>query len=437
MIYPTQRAVLLTAAGAPLALVIGVAIPQFWFIGAAWIVLVLTLIMFDAFVGARPGAASVHVEAPRTASVGAAFVATIHAKLDAPAMPGTIEAALSADPKLEPQKGYRSQFPLIDGMGFVAIPFQAARRGKAMLDRVWVRWAGPMGLVWKQRVDAIDIQILVTPDVRPVRNESAAFLRDAMQGLLARLEMGIGAEFQALTDFRQGMDRRAIDWKHSARHSTLVAREYRTESNNQIVFALDTGRVMCEPIAGVPRVDRAVSAALLTAYIALKVGDRVSLFGFDSQPRLISGSVSNPASFPLLQRLAARFDYSAEETNYTLALSTLSNHLDRRSLIIIFTDIADPTSAELMIQSIGRLLSRHLMLFIVLRDEELENIMATEPRDVDDVTRAVTAAALLRERHIVIAKLRSLGVHVVETRHDQAGHALVNAYFDLKRRNAL
>jgi uncharacterized protein (DUF58 family) len=55
----------------------------------------------------------------------------------------------------------------------------------------------------------------------------------------------------------------------------------------------------------------------------------------------------------------------------------------------------------------------------------------------EDVTRAVTAAALLRQRRLVVNRLKRLGVHVVEAAHDSAGPALVNAYVDLKRRNLL
>ena len=43
----------------------------------------------------------------------------------------------------------------------------------------------------------------------------------------------------------------------------------------------------------------------------------------------------------------------------------------------------------------------------------------------DDVTRAVTAGGLLRERQVVIARLRQLGVHVLEADHRRLGPALV------------
>ena len=106
-------------------------------------------------------------------------------------------------------------------------------------------------------------------------------------------------------------------------------------------------------------------------------------------------------------------------------------------MIVIFTDFADTISAELMLSAVGALLSRHLVLFILFRDEELEGFTAAPPEAPEDVTRAVTAAALLRQRRLVVSRLRRLGVHVIETSHDEAGPALVNAYVQMKRRNLL
>ena len=97
-----------------------------------------------------------------------------------------------------------------------------------------------------------------------IRSRGAIFQRNAFEGLITQLKRGEGTDFDALSDFRPGMDRRTIDWKQSARHMKLLAKNYRSERNSQIVFAVDSGRQMCDPIAGLPRVDRCVSAMLLT-----------------------------------------------------------------------------------------------------------------------------------------------------------------------------
>ncbi|HKR24350.1 MAG TPA: DUF58 domain-containing protein, partial [Allosphingosinicella sp.] len=323
--------------------------------------------------------------------------------------------------------------------GFAAaVALTAERRGTARLENIWVRWPGPLGLVWKQRQLALGQDVVIAPDIRAVRDKGVRMVnRDALHGIRAQLQIGEGAEFEALADYRQGMDRRAIDWKTSARHTHLVAKEYRTERNNNIVMALDAGRAMSDPLAGVPRIDRAVSAALLTAYVALKDGDRVGLFAFDSKPRASSRPIGGERAFATLQRVAAGIDYSASETNYTLGIATLANGLSRRSLIVVFTEFADTISAELMLGAVGSLLRRHLVLFVVLKDEELEHFAAAEPAEAEDVSRAVTAAALLRERRLVITRLKHLGVHVVEAPAAEAGPSLIAAYLDFKRRDMI
>ena len=108
------------------------------------------------------------------------------------------------------------------------------------------------------------------------------------------------------------------------RHTRLHARENESERNNQIVFAFDCGQAMCEPVDGLPRLDRAVTAALTSAYVALKSGDRVALFGFARHPQILTPFVSETRAFRRLQAAAAGLDYHATEPNFTLALALIS-----------------------------------------------------------------------------------------------------------------
>jgi len=318
------------------------------------------------------------------------------------------------------------------------VPLDMLRRGIARFERLWVRWTGPLGLAWRQSTVELGAAFPVLPDLRPVHERGARiFQRHALEGLISQLARGEGSDFDTLVDFRTGMDRRSIDWKQSARHMKLLAKEYRTERNNQIVFAIDTGRQMSDPVAGVARVDRCVSAMLLAAWIALKLGDRVAIHAFDSRPRLSSGLVSGGGAFAELERIAAQIDYSADETNYTFALTTLAARLTRRSMIILFTEFTDTVSADFLLRALRRLVATHLVLVVVLRDEELETLVAAEPQSADDVTRAITATDLLKERRVVITRLQHLGVHVVESEHNKVNERLVQTYLDLKKKDLL
>jgi uncharacterized protein (DUF58 family) len=429
LIYPSGRAGILAAAASVPAFAIAVALPDVWYAGLIGVILILALTAVDAVAAAPKRSMKAQLTAPPGAYVGQ----DIDVAIAAPPLSQRVEARVGHDERLALVKDRREV-----QHGLLALTFNAIRRGTSILDTLWVRWAGPFGLIWRQQQIPLNYAVSIIPDIRPARAEALRlFRRDMPIGETVQLDVGSGAEFQALAEFRQGMDRRAIDWKRSAHHSKLLAKEYRIERNNDIVFAIDGGRLMSEPVGGLPKVDRAVSAALSAAFVALKLGDKVSLFGFDSRPRVASGSVSGAGSFGVFQRLAAQIDYSSDETNYTFALTTLGSKLVRRSLLLIFTDVADPTSAELMLRQIQHLAQKHLILFVLMRDVELEDLAAAAPDSAADVSRAVVAASLLRERRIVIARLQRLGVHVVEAPYERLGTDLVNAYLDLKKRDLL
>ncbi len=437
MIYPTRRAIVIALAGAPVVLAVGVLAPGFWLIGAVWAAVALLLLVADAALGADRHGALARLDAPRGLAVGVAADAVAHVAFSKGPSPAALEARLETGERIAVSPA-RAKARVEDRSATVVFRLDPVRRGMGELQRLWLRWTGPLGLVWKQTAVALDVAEPILLDIGAVKREAIRlFARDAPFGAKSQLETGEGSEYHALRDFQAGMDMRTIDWRRSARHGALLAKEFRTERNHHVVFAVDCGRLMSQPLAGLPRIDRALNAALLLAFVALKMGDRAGLYSFDERPRISTGVISGASAFPLLQRQAAAVDYSTSETNFTLGLTQLSAELQRRSLVVVFTDFADTTSAELMVENVARLLRRHLVLFMAFRDEELETLVRAEPQTPDDVSRAVIAATLLREREAVIGRLRRMGVQVVEAPADRLGPQLLNAYLELKRKDLL
>jgi len=434
-VVPTQRAAVLAGLAAPLALVLAAAVPGAWLAAPALGLALVALVVADALLAGR--LADLRVIAPTDAEVGEPVPLAVLADL-AGGRQGAVQAALELDPRLAP--GGRLVLTLAPegGAWQGSTALVPSRRGPSALTRVWLRWTGPLGLGARQHSRALDHGLAVWPSLAAARSPALRlFLRDSEQGMIARRIRGEGSQFEALAEYQPGMDRRRIDWKTSARHTHLYAREYEAERNNPIVFAFDCGRAMCEPVAGLPRIDRAVSAALATAWVALKGGDRVALFGFAARPLAASPFVAGTGAFPRLQRTAAQLDYRPEEPNFTLALATLADRLQRRSLVVVFSEFTDPTSAELLLESVGRLVRRHVVLFVTLADEELEGLAADVPADMARLAMAVGADGLLRTRGLVLARLRQMGVDVIEARHAQLGTRLLDAYLALRRKGSI
>jgi uncharacterized protein (DUF58 family) len=136
---------------------------------------------------------------------------------------GTKMPPMRAEFALETNALIRNDSPalgvaLSKGAGQARFPLQPERRGSGQLRQLWVRWQGPLGLVWKQHVERLDATVPIIPNLESVKEEAfRLFQRNALFGLNMQRDIGSGAEFHALRDFRAGMDRRTIDWKQSLR----------------------------------------------------------------------------------------------------------------------------------------------------------------------------------------------------------------------------
>ena len=437
MIAPTLRAVFVMLAGLPLLVVIAIIAPGWWTLSAGWVAGVLALMAADTALVPRARDLSIEADAPAFLYISGSDPAAVTFRFARGPLPREVETELETNELIEvPGRKWLRGFP--DGTHEASYDLLPVRRGRGRLEQVWARWRGPLGLVSVRKVETLGTEIAITPNTRWVKEEAVRlYQRDADFGIKMQIDRGDGSEFDALREFVAGMDRRAIDWKHSARHRTLLAKEYRTERNHNIVFAFDTGRLMSEPLRGVPKIDRAINSALLLAYVSLRSGDRTALFGFDSRPGVASNMLTGTGAFPHMQRLAAELDYSAEDANYTLALTSLAARLERRSLVILFTDFVDTISAELMLENVRRLTDKHMVVFATFEDEALSSLIDAEPQDADDVSRAVIADTLLQEREVVFRKLQRMGVQIVETTPERFGSELVSRYLDIKRRELI
>ena len=436
LIVPTRRAAAVLALAAPVALVVGATAPGAWIAAPLLGLALLVLIVIDAVLAGR--LTSLEFTTIPEAEVGEESGLQVRAQFGG-GWRSAVGCALATDPRLFAGGTTSFALPrLSDGSAQGAIMFVPNRRGTARFETLWLRWTGPLALGARMVRKPLGQEVRVWPNIGAVRSPALqTFLRDAQFGLTARRMRGEGTQFEALTDYQPGMDRRRIDWKSSARHVHLYAKEYETERNNQIVFAIDCGQAMCEPIDGMPRIDRAVSAALATAYVALRTGDRAAIFGFAARPEVMSPFVSSTREFYRLQQAAAALDYQAQEPNFTLAMASLTARLQRRSLIVVFSDFTDPTSAELMLESIGRLSRRHLVLFVTLEDAELQGIADAPPDDMQTLAMAVTADSLLRQRELVRLRLRQAGADVLEAPYASVGTRLIDAYLAIKRAGAI
>jgi uncharacterized protein (DUF58 family) len=436
MIRPTARAVWLFAAGVPVALFVVIVDPERWMVAFDFGALALLATAADAFLAFPARALTLKAAPPDRIFIGERGTTTV--EIDAarnrrpvtfqilPDLRGDVEPAATILVTLQPGRPARGEFSV-----------EPRRRGQLWLDRGWARWRGPLSLAQITKITPVDKVIDVVPNIRGVQKSLLqAYVNEAIYGLKVQ-QKGEGVEFEALREYRPGLDIRFVDWKHSARHRRLVCKEFRTERNHHVVMAFDTGRLMLEPIAGMARLDHAINAALRLAWVSLQSGDLVGVYGFDAGVRKYLEPLRGGSAFIRLQRAAAELDYHHQETNFTLGLAELHSRLKRRALVILFTDFVDTVTAELLIESMARIAGRHVVVFVTLQDTFLRQTIDAPPNSFEDVAKAVIANDLLHERSVVFERLSRLGVHCLDITVNGLSVGLINRYLQIKQRGLI
>jgi uncharacterized protein (DUF58 family) len=435
VIRPTARCLALFAAGLPLALLPSLLTPRLWAAWAAFLAAALLLAGVDALLVRRPRELASDVEAPGRLYIGDEGTARVVLRLAGAGRGVDAEALLDVGPDLAPLPPASLPVPA-GGSAEASFPVLPRRRGTHRIERLWLRWRGPLGLVRVQSVRELGLEVAVVPNAAAVRAAALRIfgLQGSRAGMKVEQYLGDGSEFESLREFVPGFDPRAMNWKATARHRRLLVQQYRAERDNQVVVAFDTGRLMAEPLGGIPRLDHAVTAGLLLAYFGVRTGDRVGMFAFDSRVRLFVPPAAGLAAYRRIQARSAELEYSTEEPNFTLGITGLLTRLTRRSLVVVFTDFADSVSAELMADNLDRAARRHLVLFAALRDPELEAAAGAVPSDLDALHRAVVAGDLVRDRLRVLRRLRLAGVRCLDAPPGRAAASLVQHYLEIRRR---
>jgi uncharacterized protein (DUF58 family) len=436
-VKPTLRTVLLFALGIPLGLIPSLIDPRLWTLWLAFVVCSIVALMVDALLSLPRRRLVVEAVPPDTLYIGSQD--PLHLRLSAPgwSRPQWVYVLPELGERLHAQPAANLLVPTEEPVR-AELPLVPSRRGEAEIHALWLRWDGPLGLVRRERRQALDLTVPVVPDIRAVRAAALSMSdHDPLAGLKADRFVGTGSEFESLAEYRQGLDHRAIDWKSSARHRKLLVRQYRVERNHQVILAFDTGRLMGEPLAGVPKLDAAINSGLLLSLYSLRAGDRVGIFAFDEQVRQYIKPAGGMQTIHRLQHQTAALEYSPNETNFTLGLTHLARQLKRRSLIVVLTDFVDTVTAELMLDNLSRLARRHVLIFVSMRDPAVAEMARQLPSEVLDMHHSVVAYDLLREREKVVLRLRRMGIHCIDAPPDAVGPALLNRYLDIKRRELI
>lgn len=252
-----------------------------------------------------------------------------------------------------------------------------------------------------------------------------------LDGRTSVLIRGQGTEFDSLRDYVPGDDTRSIDWRATARQTTVAVRTWRPERDRHILVVLDTGRTSAGRVGDVPRLDAAMDAALLLTALAARAGDRVDLLAYDRRIRAQVQGRSAGDLLPALVNALAPLEPELVETDARGLTATALGCAPRRSLIVLLTSLDAAPIEEGLLPVLPQLTQRHTVLVASVADPHVQQ-MSTCRGTIEAVYDAAAATQAQAQRRRTAEQLQRHGVTVVDATPDNLAPALADAYLALK-----
>jgi len=157
--------------------------------------------------------------------------------------------------------------------------------------------------------------------------------------------------------------------------------QHEVERSQQVIVAIDAGRLMAARLGDRRKLDYAVSAALGIAALARRAADRVGVHAFAGTTLAAVAPASGNAQAAAIVEALADIEPHQEESDYERLALTLRNAYRKRSLIVVFTDLFDPVASSTVLASLALLVRRHLVLVALMNDAAIGAALAAETHD--------------------------------------------------------
>lgn len=425
---PTSRLVLVAC----IPLVLGFAVlvdPWFAVPMAALDVVIVLVAVADALL--TRGRPTVERELAPVQAVGKDFPVTLHVRA------GRIRALRITDDAPGQAHGLPAR-ALVSSTGALELTYRTTipERGVHTFGPVTLRWSSPLGLFERQRRIQVDDRVRVYPVFGQLRSWGLlARQAEARVPVRVRRRPGGENEFERLRPYVRGDAYRHVDWRATARRAQLITRDYGQESNQNVIFLLDAGRMMSGRSEGLSAFDHALDAAVMMGQVALRHGDRVGMLIYDDAIRAWLPPKGGARTGSRLIRGTYDVFPSLREPDHVLALRWLAQHVRRRSLVVMMTSVVDDVNADAGHAIVKAMVGKHLPLVVWLRDRGLEALLqGGEARDPYD---AGAAAELLVRREEHLRAMRRRGALVIDADPEAVTPQLLGRYLEIKARRLL
>ncbi len=313
------------------------------------------------------------------------------------------------------------------------------RRGVYQFGAVNAFVSTHIGLVSRRFRFSEDKEVPVYPSFMQMRKYELLAISNKLTefGIKKIRRIGHNQEFEQIKEYVAGDDYRTINWKATARRSTLMVNNYQDERSQQVYAVIDKGRTMKMPFADMSLLDYAINASLVIANIAIKKEDKAGLITFQHKIQTVVPASRRSKQMLWLMEALYNQKTAYKESDFGTLYTGIRQHITQRSLILLFTNFESLTGLERQLPYLRSIARDHLLVVIFLKNTELYHLLHTEAGSVEDVYRKTIAEKFAFEKKAMADTLARYGIQAVLTTPEQLSIDTINKYLELKARGLL
>ncbi len=341
-------------------------------------------------------------------------------------------------------------------------------RGDFVMRRVYLRYRGVLRLVerWAaaQPVEGNGEaqRVRVFPALEESRESTKFYLLRARQIEMQKRRLrlrGTGRDFESLRDYQQGDELRNVSWTATARRNKLVSRQFTVERSQQVWIVLDAGRLSrtafelkrggvesfaeteaektAAHLLSVTQLDQAAQAAAMLAQVINGSGDKFAMMAYGQKIQQLLPPGAGQTHLRTLIDQLSRTRSERAEGDHLGAMARLKAVQRRRGLIVWVTELTDSAGRPEIVAAAAELVRRHLVVLVLLKHPELDELAARTPATRAEMFHAAAAQEMIERRRETVAQLERQGVLIVETTAAEVGVNAITKYLEVKAKGML
>jgi len=305
-------------------------------------------------------------------------------------------------------------------------------------------------------------RVRVFPALEESRESTKFYLLRARQIEMQKRRLrlrGVGRDFESLRDYQQGDELRNVSWTATARRNKLVSRQFTVERSQQVWIVLDAGRLSrtafelkrggvesfseteAEKTAAhlltVTQLDQATQAAAMLAQVINGSGDKFAMMAYGQKVQQLLPPGAGQTHLRVLIDQLSRTRSERAEGDHLGAMARLKTVQRRRGLIVWVTELTDSVGRPEIVAAAAELVRRHLVVLVLLKHPELDELAATTPKTRGEMFHAAAAQEMIERRRETVVQLERQGVLIVETTAAEVGVNAITKYLEVKAKGLL